>query len=141
MSCSRCKKEGLYVTLVYVKNWTPLAVVNPFSLADLSETVVEHLCRQCAMGEQRGGGGMSRNVRCPECHGDGGVLEVCGICNGTGLISTVDAIVENSGIVSCTHCEDGLIEKKCGRCAGFGCVIEETLSEKEREQLKEEEGR
>lgn len=71
-----------------------------------------------------------KEVRCPECHGDGGSgRKQCPVCHGTGQETTVQrtafGIMQQSHVCSRCHGEGYIVEKTCNHCHGTGFVTKE----------------
>lgn len=77
----------------------------------------------------------SVNVRCPNCHGDGGKTHKCPHCHGRGIITET----QRSGYTvmtqqrPCPHCNGTgeVIDSKCPTCNGTGFKKEERIKEVE----------
>jgi molecular chaperone DnaJ len=73
------------------------------------------------------------NVRCPECHGNGGETKTCSYCGGTGMhVETTHTPFGFQQVKSvCQHCHGTgeEITKKCPHCHGTGFVKKEKTTE------------
>lgn len=71
-----------------------------------------------------------KDIRCPECHGDGGTgKKQCPVCHGTGQETTVQktafGIMQQSHVCSRCHGVGYVVEKSCPHCNGNGFVTRE----------------